>query len=135
MSNPKTIDIAGASYPVALPLHPIRFRLHEAIVSASTGYDSLAALCAALGACCPSILSDTPGAQRRALREDVTDYGERVLDHLMTAGATAEEISTAATEATRQMLGATPSDEEVEEAVGFTGGRGETSTSRMSASA
>lgn len=135
MSNPKTIDIAGASYPVALPLHPIRFRLHEAIVSADTGYDSLAALCAALGACCPSILSDTPGAQRRALREDVTDYGERVLDHLMTAGATAEQISTAATTATREMLGATPSDDEVEEAVDFTEGRGEISTSHTSVSA
>jgi hypothetical protein len=116
-------------------LIPIRLRLQTAYVAAEGSSDDLVAVCGAvLGQALPDILGESPSAQRRALRADVVDYGERVVDALVGRRVTAAEIfevgSTMLLEALRQI----PQDDEIEEAAGNSPARAETSTASTSVS-
>tara|TARA_R110002020_G_C16267527_1_gene770892 strand:+ start:351 stop:563 length:213 start_codon:yes stop_codon:yes gene_type:complete len=69
--------------------------------------------------------------QRDHLRRDAIDYGEGVMDRLMEKGASLEEMSSVGIALATEVFDATPTDEEVEEAVDFTQDPPETFTASM----
>lgn len=123
-----SVVLNGETHKVRLPLHPIRFRLHTAFSNADGGYDGLAVCCAVLGACCPSVLGVPEVEQRASLRNNVIDFGERVLDRLVERGSSAEEVSGIAQKMVMFCFGLTPTDQEVESHADFTVAQAEVST-------
>ena len=126
-----SVQIGGRVFLARAPWHPIRIRLHQAISSSEDGTDAFAALCAVIGICCPSIDGRSDREQRSHLRESVIDYGECVMNKLLEAGATLDEISAVATKVATDMFDATPTDDEVDEAVDFSQAPPETFTASM----
>tara|TARA_R110002012_G_scaffold259607_2_gene441239 strand:+ start:120 stop:518 length:399 start_codon:yes stop_codon:yes gene_type:complete len=131
----KDINIGGTRYAIKAPWHPIRHRLHAAMQSGQDGQDVFAALCACLGASIPMIDGRPEDRQRAAIRANVVDYGEHVMNLLMDRGVEVQEISEKATEVAKHVFGLAPSDEEVEEAANFSEARAAKSTDIIAESA
>ena len=133
MSDP--ITLGGTDYRPAVILIPIRLRLRSAYVDAEGSSDDLVAVCGAvLGQALPDTLGESPRAQRRALRADVVDYGERVVDALLGRGVKVPEIIEHGSRVLLDVLQQMPKDDEIEEAAGNTEARAETSTASTSVS-
>ena len=133
MSDP--ITLGGTDYRPAVILIPIRLRLRSAYVDAEGSSEALIAVCGAvLGQALPDTLGESPSAQRRALRADVIDYGERVVDALLSRGVKVPEIIQTGSRVLLDALQQIPKDDEIEESAGNSPARAETSTGSISAS-
>jgi|DEB0MinimDraft_10_1074344.scaffolds.fasta_scaffold02649_4 hypothetical protein len=133
MSDP--ITLGGTDYRPAVILIPIRLRLRSAYVDAEGSSEALIAVCGAvLGQALPDTLGESPSAQRRALRADVIDYGERVVDALLGRGVKVPEIIQTGSRVLLDALQQIPKDDEIEESAGNSPARAETSTGSISAS-
>ena len=127
-----SITLGGQTYQPVAPWHPLRIRLHSALTSTSgDGTDSFAVICAVIGACVTEIDGCPTHMQREHLRRDAIDYGEGVMDRLMEKGVSLEEMSSVGIALATKVFDATPTDEEVEEAVDFTQDPPETFTVSM----
>ena len=129
----ESVEIAGTSHAVKPPIHPIRYRLHQGLTDSGGSHDTFAALCAVLGACCGSILGLTPVEVRDAVRGNIVDFGELVMDALIESGATMDEVSQAALAVSRFLFGLAPTDGEIDEAANFTKEKKGVSTTSTSA--
>ena len=133
MSDP--ITLGGTDYRPAVILIPIRLRLRSAYVDAEGSSDDLVAVCGAvLGQALPDTLGESPSAQRRALRADVVDYGERVVSALLDRGVSLAQIIQVASSVLLEALEQIPKDNEIEEAAGNSEARAETFTDSSSVS-
>jgi len=133
MSDP--ITLGGTDSRPAVILIPIRLRLRSAYVDAEGSSEALIAVCGAvLGQALPDTLGESPSAQRRALRADVIDYGERVVDALLGRGVKVPEIIQTGSRVLLDALQQIPKDDEIEESAGNSPARAETSTGSISAS-
>jgi len=133
MTTPHTLD--GLTCRPALILIPIRLRLRTAYVEAEGSSDDLVAVCGAvLGQALPDLLEESPSVQRRALRADVIDYGERVVSALLDRGVSLAQVIQVASSVLLEALEQIPKDNEIEEAAGNSEARAETSTGSSSVS-
>ena len=89
----ETLDLGGTTYAVRAPLVPIRLRLREAFLAAGEGVDMLAISGASVAAACPDLLPDLTAAdQRKQIRTDLIDYGERAVDALVCSGVPVDAV-------------------------------------------
>jgi hypothetical protein len=130
----ETLDLGGTTYSVRAPLVPIRLRLREAFLQAE-GVDMLAISGASIAAACPLVLPDLTAAdQRRQIRTDLIDFGERAVDVLVGSGAAVEAVLREGSALLIESLDDLPSDEEIEDEVGNTQARAGDSTPSTSVS-
>lgn len=133
MSEP--IRLGGTDRRPSVLLIPIRLRLRAAYVAAEGSSDDLIAVCGAvLGQALPDTLGESPSVQRRALRADAVDYGERVVDALLGQGVKVPEIIEVGSSVLLEALRQLPKDDEIEEAAGNSPARAETFTGSTSVS-
>lgn len=133
MSEP--IRLGGTDRRSSVLLIPIRLRLRTAYVAAEGSSDDLIAVCGAvLGQALPDTLGESPSVQRRALRADAVDYGERVVDALLGQGVKVPEIIEVGSSVLLEALRQLPKDDEIEDAAGNSQARAETSTESSSVS-
>lgn len=131
----ETLDLGGTTYTVRPPLVPTRLRLREAFLAAGEGVDLLAVSGASVAAACPDLLPDLTAAdQRKQIRTDLIDYGERAVDALVCSGVPVDAVLREGTALLLESLDDLPSDEEIEDEVENTQARAGNSTPSMSVS-
>ena len=116
----ESVKLGNNTFLVKPPWHPVRFRLHTAMTEADENQDVFAALCAILGACVPMIDGRSEEEQRRHIRTDPIDYGERVMNILLEQGHEIQKVSEIAVDVAKHVFGLAPTDQEVDDAVDFT---------------
>lgn len=105
---------------------PTRFRLRDAYVQADGSSEKLLAVCGAvLAAAHPSLLPESPYEQRKALRADLVEYGERAADVLISGGLPMLDVMKRGSSVLLASLESLPKDEEIEEAQNFSEARTE----------
>lgn len=99
---------------------PTRYRLRAAFVKSEESAEDLLAIAGlVLGLAIDGLMPEPPREQRKLIRSEPIEYGERCADRIMQDGATAYEVIEAGTEHLLASLREMPSNEELEEARDF----------------
>ena len=112
-----TLKIGKLSLDLRIPLIPIRLRLQERIADADPS-DILAIAGATIAACAPALMDGTAADDRREIRSDPIDFGERVIDHLVNNGARIEDVVREGSALLLESLRDLPTDQDLEESAG-----------------